>query len=104
MKLVLDAFARHCAERPDDAAIVDPDRSALTWSELAVRVAAMRALIAARTAPGARVCVSVPAGSAVWIAVLVRRIAGVIQQVAVVHQQVVVVQIPAVHSGMMIAQ
>ncbi len=70
MKLVLDAFARHCAERPDDAAIVDPDRSALTWSELAVRVAAMRALIAARTAPGARVCVSVPSGSAFWIAVL----------------------------------
>ncbi len=70
MKLVLDAFARHCGERPDEAAIVDPDGSSLSWRALDARVASLRAVIASRTAPGARVCVSVSSGSPFWIAVL----------------------------------
>ncbi len=76
MKVVLSAFAQHCATKPQDIAIVDEDGHAFTWAMLQERVASLRALIHRTTKPNARVCISIPSGSSFWIAVLATASAG----------------------------
>ena len=78
MRLALESLDRHGAERPRDIAIVDETGTALSWSELAERVAAVRTHVRARAAERARVVVSVPSGSGFWCAVLGTASAGCI--------------------------
>lgn len=70
MRLAIESLDRHAAERPRDIAIVDEAGTAVSWSGLAARVAAVRALVRTRAAEGARVAVSVPSGPGFWCAVL----------------------------------
>ncbi|MCE9620203.1 MAG: AMP-binding protein [Planctomycetes bacterium] len=70
MRLILEALARHAADRPKQIAVVDPDGSAHSWESIADRARRVQTFLDGRMAPGAFVAISIASGSHFWCALL----------------------------------
>ncbi len=70
MKVILDALARHCANRPREVAIIDQDGRMTDWFSLADRVSRIATAVDRLALPAAPVALSLPSGSSLWATVL----------------------------------